>query len=88
MSPEERRLKTIIWNNLNKDWLKEQAEKKKKNQEEQKHQNTPKKRKRKKAEQNLGEGDSGPTTAYEAVLKSSKFQNINPKIFESMFTKK
>ncbi len=36
LSPEERRLKTIIWNNLNKDWIEEQREKRRKKKEERK----------------------------------------------------
>ena len=36
LTADERKLKTIIWNNLNKDWIKEQHEKKRKKKEERK----------------------------------------------------
>lgn len=36
LTPEEKKLKTIIWNNLNREWIKEHKEKKRKQKEERK----------------------------------------------------
>ena len=43
LTDEERRLKKIIWDNLNKDWLKEQKKKKRERKEKRKLQATAKK---------------------------------------------
>lgn len=44
LTEEERKLKTILWNNLNKDWIKEQQEKKRLKKEKKKLKNQEKKR--------------------------------------------
>jgi hypothetical protein len=86
LTEEERNLKKVIWDNLNKDWIKEQKQKRKDNKEKRK--NDKLKRKRRKS---LGKsfshklyfvGDIIKTEAKdpaEAILSSSKMVNINPR---------
>ncbi|CDW72004.1 transcription factor iiib 90 kda subunit [Stylonychia lemnae] len=84
LTEEERKLKTILWNNLNKDWIQEQYEKKRLKKEKRKLKNQGNKKSKQIKKQLIVRNATNP---IDAIRNSAKLGNINPRILESIFKK-
>ena len=87
LTEEESRLKKIIWDNLNKDWIKDQKRKKRERKEKRKMESLTKKKTTRVKSKALHyietvflESDVKflAKTPMEAIKNSAKFANINP----------
>jgi len=97
LTEEESSLKKIIWDNLNKDWIKDQKKRRRERKEKRKLEKQMKKKSQRVKskfiphinhnlylENAIKFEASNPT---EAIMKSQRFANLNPLVINSLFKK-